>query len=186
MVYSADGRNWRSATLPAVAKALPGRPIVPGSLTAFEGGFVVVGRDGSPDPYSQVVDSPLPPAMGRPAAWFSPNGIDWAKAEVPGQMVPGGELREVAAGANGLFAVGIGEAVDTQTHPVTHGWASKDGMTWTLVGRVGVDLPFIGDGFWPRASWSATVRRWRSSAQLRRRRRRRWPRCLSTASSGSR
>ena len=144
MVYSADGRNWRSATLPAVAKALPGRPIVPGSLTAFEGGFVVVGRDGSPDPYSQVVDSPLPPAMGRPAAWFSPNGIDWAKAEVPGQMVPGGELREVAAGANGLFAVGIGEAVDTQTHPVTHGWASKDGMTWTLVGRVGVDLPFIG------------------------------------------
>jgi hypothetical protein len=144
VVYSADGRNWRSAALPAVASALPGRPMVPGALTAFAGGFVVVGRDGSPDPYSQVVESPLQPGVGRPAAWFSRNGIDWAQAVVPGQMVPGGELREVTAGANGLFAVGIGEAVDTQTHPVTHGWASTDGMTWTSLGRVGEDVPLIG------------------------------------------
>ena len=139
VVYSADGLNWQVADLPAAATAVPAR-----AVTAFDGGFVVVGRDGSPDPFSQVVDTPLTPGSGRPAAWFSPNGVDWIQADVPGEVVPGGELREVAAGANGLFAAGIGEAVDTQTHPMTHGWASKDGITWTMVGRIGEDLPFFG------------------------------------------
>ena len=144
VVFSADGQNWQLADLPAEVAALPGRPALAGCLAAFDGGFVVVGRDGSPDPSSQVTESPLPPGSGRPAAWFSPNGIDWIQADVPGQLVAGGELREVAAGANGLFAAGIGEAVDTQAHPVTHGWASADGMTWTMVGRIGEDLPLFG------------------------------------------
>ena len=91
----------------------------------------------------------MPLALGRPAAWISTNGIDWAEATVEGDPVAGGELREVAAGANGLFAAGIGEAVDTQTHPLTHGWASADGMTWTMVGRIGEDLPFFGGAFLP-------------------------------------
>lgn len=138
VVFSADGIDWQVADLPAVTRA------VPAQLTAFDGGFVVVGRDGERDPASQVVSVPLPPGTGRPAAWFSPNGVDWMEADVPGEIVLGGELREIASGADGLFAAGIGEAVDTQLHPLTHGWASEDGMTWTLIGRIGEELPLFG------------------------------------------
>lgn len=145
VIHSPDGLSWQLAVLPATATALPGTPAIPGSLTAFDGGFVVVGRDGERDPVSEVVpDGGLPPGTGRPAAWFSPNGVDWVEADVPGEVVPGGGLREVAAGTHGLFAAGVGEAVDSQFHPLTHGWASADGLTWTMVGRIGEDLPLFG------------------------------------------
>jgi hypothetical protein len=138
VVFSRDGQTWQRSDLPARETANPV------ALTAFDWGFVVVGRDGQPDPVSEVVVSPLAPGTGRPAAWTSANGFDWTEAAVEGEAVAGGVLREVAAGANGLFAAGIGEAVDSQTHPLTHGWASADGLTWTMVGRIGEDLPLFG------------------------------------------
>lgn len=146
VVHSTDGRNWQLADLPASVAAIPE------DLTAFDGGFVIVGRDGERDPASGAAIAPLPPGTGRPAAWVSPNGVDWTEADVEGDPVPGGELREVAAGANGLFAVGIGEARDEQAAPVTHGWASADGLSWTILGRIGEELPLFGgkllsDGF---------------------------------------
>jgi hypothetical protein len=138
VLHSTDGRTWQRVALPAGTAALPL------DVTAFDGGFVVVGRDGDPDPHPQVYETPPPPGAGRPAAWVSANGVDWTMASVDGSVVQGGELREVAAGANGLFAAGIAEPVDSQAHELTHGWASADGVTWTLAGRIGQELPRFG------------------------------------------
>lgn len=138
VLHSADGLAWARLALPATETAIPL------DVTAFHGGFVVVGRDGDPDPHSQVTDTPPAPGTGQPVAWVSANGVDWTAARVEGDAVPGGELREVAAGADGLFAAGIAGAQTLQAQPVTHGWASTDGMTWSIVGRIGEELPRFG------------------------------------------
>lgn len=138
VLHSIDGQTWQRAELPASEMAIPK------DVSAFSGGFVIVGRDGQPDPHSQVTVTPPIPGVGRPAAWVSANGIDWVEAAVEGDAVAGGELRDVAAGANGLFAAGIAEAVDTKVHPPTHGWASADGLTWSIAGRIGEHLPLFG------------------------------------------
>lgn len=146
VVHSIDGQTWQRSDLPASETAIPL------DVTVFDGGFAVVGRDGAADRHSQVIVTPLAPGVGRPAVWVSANGVDWVQATVEGDAVAGGELREVAAGADGLFAAGIAASVDVQAHELTHGWASADGMTWTLVGRIGDELPRFGgallaDGF---------------------------------------
>jgi hypothetical protein len=138
VAHTSDGRSWQSVSaLPASASAIVK------NAAAFAGGFVVVGRDGERDVMSEAGPQPAP-SQGRPAAWISADGVTWTEAELDGTTVQGGELREVAAGADGFFAAGIGEAVDTQAHPLTHGWASVDGTTWTMVGRLGEDLPLFG------------------------------------------
>jgi hypothetical protein len=138
VVHSIDGQTWRRAELPASQLAIPT------DVTAFRGGFVIVGRDGQPDPHSQVNATEPLPGVGRPAAWVSADGIDWVEATVEGSAVAGGELRDVAAGVDGLFAAGIADAVDTQAHAPTHGWTSADGLSWTIAGRIGEDLPLFG------------------------------------------
>ena len=144
VVHSNDGQTWeRIEGLPAATGAIIR------DLAAYQGRFVIVGRDGEPDPFSQAGPQP-PPGIGRPAAWISDDGVTWIAAEVPGSDVAGGELRAVAAGANGLFAIGINRAIQDAFEAPTSGWASADGRTWRLVGELGADLPdtelLVGDG----------------------------------------
>jgi hypothetical protein len=144
VVHSTDGQKWeRVDGLPAVTGAIIR------DVAAFPGGFVIVGRDGEPDPFSQAGPQP-PPGIGRPAAWSSDDGVTWIAAQVPGSDVAGGELRAVAAGANGLFAIGINRAIQDALDAPTSGWASADGRTWRLVGELAADLPdtelLVGDG----------------------------------------
>lgn len=144
VVSSTDGKMWRRvAGLPAVTRA------VIRDVAAYRGGFVIVGRDGEPDPSAQVGPQPTP-GVGRPAAWVSTDGVTWMAAQVPGSNVAGGELRSVAAGAHGLFATGIATAIQDPLQPPTNGWASADGTTWRLVGQLAADLPdtelLVGDG----------------------------------------
>ncbi len=144
VVHSTDGQTWtRVDGLPAVTGAIIR------DVAAFPGGFVIVGRDGEPDHFSQVSPQP-PPGVGHPAAWVSTDGVAWIAGQVPGSDVAGGELRAVAAGASGLFATGINTAVQDGSQPPTSGWASADGRTWHLVGQLGADLPdtelLVGDG----------------------------------------
>lgn len=144
VVHSTDGQTW---------KRIDGLPAVTGAiirdLAAYPGGFVIVGRDGEPDPFSQVGPQP-PPGIGRPAAWVSADGVTWIAATVPGSDVAGGELRAVAAGGNGLFATGIMRPIQDAFQAAATGWASVDGRTWRVVGELGADLPdtelLVGDG----------------------------------------
>ncbi len=139
VVHSDDGATWEQADLTQGFDHAVFRDAV-----AFAGGFVIVGRDGVPDPPNAQVFDPanlLPLGMGRPAAWVSADGIHWTVATVDGHEIEGGELSAVEAGADGLFAIGAGSPIAGDATP--SGWSSVDGQTWHVVGRLGADLPAI-------------------------------------------
>jgi hypothetical protein len=128
VVHSVDGVNWQLIDLPAAFDHAIFRDLV-----AFSGGFVIFGRDGERDPVSEV--SPLPPpGVGKPAAWFSSDGLTWSAAAVEGSAVAGGELRAIAAGASGLFAEGVDQSSNIASG-TPQGWYSPDGRTWRLLGQ---------------------------------------------------
>ena len=136
--HSADGMTWEQADLSQGFDHAVFR-----DAAAFHGGFVIVGRDGEPDRGTEVVDpaNPIPRGVGRPAAWVSSDGIHWTVASVDGIAIEGGELSDVEAGADGLFAIGAGSPVAGDATP--SGWASADGQIWRVVGGLGADLPAI-------------------------------------------
>jgi hypothetical protein len=135
--HSDDGATWEPADLTQGFDQAVFRDAV-----AYAGGFVIVGRDGEPDVVSEVTEEPpLPLGVGRPAAWVSADGIHWTVAQVDGIKIAGGELSQVVAGADGLFAIGAGSPSEGDATP--SGWASPDGRTWHVTGRLGADLPDI-------------------------------------------
>ena len=138
VAHSLDGVTWEQADLSQGFDHAVLRDAV-----AYAGGFVIVGRDGVRDPITEVVDpeNPLPLGLGRPAAWVSADGIHWTVAQVDGIEIEGGELSDVEAGADGLFAIGAGSPSAGDATP--SGWTSVDGQTWHVAGRLGTDLPAI-------------------------------------------
>ena len=137
IIHSSDGVTWHRLDLSAVFDKAHFRDV-----TAYAGGFVIVGRVGD----TEVGGGP--PAVGRPAAWISPDGLTWVAAEVAGAQAAGAVLSTVIAGADGLFATG--RQIDT-TEMSGQGWASTDGRSWQLRGKMGTDLPLatgnvVGDG----------------------------------------
>ncbi len=137
--HSNDGLTWEQADLSQGFDHAVLR-----DAAAFRSGFVIVGRDGVRDPATEVVDGPYPLGLGRPAAWVSADGIHWAAAQVDGIEIEGGELTEVAVGADGLFATGAGSPAAGDATP--SGWVSADGATWRVAGRLGIDLPAMDQG----------------------------------------
>jgi hypothetical protein len=135
VTYSADGITWSALDL---TSSFP--HLIPEDVVAYAGGFVIVGRDGEHDHLSDaVVSSQPPPGVGRPAAWVSADGVTWSAAQVDGVAVAGGELRQVAAGAGGLFAIGVDSADAVAGAVAPSGWASADGSSWSQV--TGDDWP---------------------------------------------
>ncbi len=137
IIHSSDGLTWDRLDLSSVFdKAFFW------DVTAYPGGFVIVGRIGDPD----VLGGPS--AVGTPAAWTSADGVTWVAAQVAGAQAAGAVLSTVIAGADGLFATG--RQIDT-TEMSGQGWASTDGRSWQLRGKMGTDLPLatgnvVGDG----------------------------------------
>jgi hypothetical protein len=142
--HSDDGMTWEQADL---TQGIDHAVFM--DAAAFSGGFVIVGRDGVPDPATEVVDpeNPLPLGLGRPAAWVSADGIHWTVAAVDGIEIEGGELSAVKAGADGLFAIGAGSPDAGDATP--SGWSSVDGRAWHVVGRLGAELPAIDQAALP-------------------------------------
>jgi hypothetical protein len=144
IIHSSDGLTWDRLDLSAVFdKAFLW------DVTAYAGGYVVVGRVGEAD----VVGGG--PAVGVPAAWTSADGVTWVVAEVEGAEAPGAVLSTVIAGADGLFATGRQtDTTELSGQGPLSGWASTDGRSWQLLGELGTDLPlatpyagdFAGDG----------------------------------------
>jgi len=126
VLFSPDGSNWTRATLPVTVQAIANDAI------AYEGGFVIVGRDGQPDHFSEaVMESQSPPGVGRPAAWISADGVHWTEAAVEGNEVAGAGLGQVVAVRAGLLAVGINSTADFYDGKMTS-WTSADGRTWSI------------------------------------------------------
>jgi hypothetical protein len=139
--HSPDGRVWHAVDLPA--EELP----IMRDVTAYPGGFVIVGRDGQPDGEASS-DHPAPvPGVGRAAAWTSVDGVTWNEASVPADPVQSGGMAQVLVGSDGLFAVGSNTAsdyypsTDYEAGDVVAAWTSVDGISWEAAGALGADLP---------------------------------------------
>jgi hypothetical protein len=132
LIHSSDGLTWDRIELSSsVFQGAYFRDV-----TAYAGGFVIVGRVGEADV--------LEPGVGMPAAWTSPDGVVWLAAEVEGPYVTGARLETVIAGAEGLFATGRQtDTPDLSGQGPLSGWASTDGRSWQLLGEMGTDLPLV-------------------------------------------
>lgn len=139
VLFSPDASAWTRATLPVQEHAIAQDAV------AWTGGFVIVGRDGQPDQFSQaVINSQSPPGVGLPAVWSSQDGVRWTEAAVEGSKVAGGELRQVVAIHAGLLAVGIDSTADFFAGALTS-WTSSDGQTWSIA--AGSQWPLGANGY---------------------------------------
>jgi hypothetical protein len=140
VAFSSDGVTWQEVQLPT-------DPAVVRDVVAYDGGFVIAGRDGEPDVLQGGGDpgQPVMPGyahgLGAAAAWTSHDGRTWTLASVEGVAVPGGELTQVLVGADGLFAVGFNAAPSPQEPFGFTWWVSTDGATWRLGAELSHDLP---------------------------------------------
>ncbi len=173
IVRSSDLVTWSRETLSPVFASAVFRDMV-----SYGDGFVIVGRDGAPDTYSDATGSVL--GVGRPAAWISPDGLAWTAAEVEGNEIKGAELSSVGAGANGLYATGIddGTAIIAR-NAQRQGWASADGRSWRKIDQTDpgpADAILASDGTriialggfprtvpWPDQRWASEPLAWSST-----------------------
>jgi hypothetical protein len=163
VLYSSDGLAWEQVT------PIAPFPAIVRDVASFSGGFVIAGRagerDGTDDDWSYI-------GTGSAAAWTSVDGMTWTAATLDGvEPVRGGLLREVAVGAEGLFAVGYAQPVTHYSDAARTGWSSSDGNVWTRLGEIGEDLPGIrvltSDGtrmviLGPESSSTLTLAGWTS------------------------
>jgi hypothetical protein len=132
IIHSSDGVTWDRLELSSVFD-----DAYPRDVTAYAGGFLIVGRVGE----AQAMD-PIP-AVGTPAAWASVDGVTWVAADLEGADAVGASLYTVVAGSDGLFATGRqGDPSSGGDQPLS-GWASADGRSWQLLGEIGTDLPLL-------------------------------------------
>jgi hypothetical protein len=116
---SFDGQTWTWLTdAPVFADAIFT------DVAATADGFVVTGRT----PMRMMDAVPL----GRPAAWFSEDGLTWVAADVEGPEVANGQIGQVLVGADGLFATGVATS-DAMWWQRTSAWTSVDGRGWRLI-----------------------------------------------------
>ena len=136
---STDGRTWRRAELDAGSTALVPRV---GAVAAGAAGYVIVGW---------ILDPQGPRA--RAAAWSSPDGVTWTRAEDTAAMDVGacfetglglscGGMHGVVATASGYVAVGADHARARGTEPGRPAaWTSPDGLHWA---QANTGLDFVG------------------------------------------
>ena len=117
---SPDGATWTRESLPASVFA--GAHL--DRVVSWDAGWVVVGSVGGQAPICCDASGPI----GRPAAWYSPDGTTWARASTRTPVTGSGELATLDAGSAGLVAR---EDPDRGAVGSTFLWTSTDGRTWT-------------------------------------------------------
>jgi hypothetical protein len=133
VLHSMDGFTWTTAALGADFDQAH-----LSSAAAFDDGFIVIGSD-------EVTRIDTLFWTSQPAAWYSPDGLVWTRADVEAEVVPRGELTNVHVGAEGMTADGLGAPGVGDGQAAC--WASADGLTWRVAGpRVeqGIGRAIIG------------------------------------------
>lgn len=146
---SRDGQSWRSVNL--AASAFAGARIDGG--TASSGGYVLAG---STVPVGPVSCSPAladpsarptpPPPMRSPAVWWSADGANWTKAQLP-DATPAYSVAMQVCRANVQTLVAF-ESYGSDGNFGSALWTSNDGRTWKSPGwPPGLDpTQFLTDG----------------------------------------
>jgi hypothetical protein len=125
---SLDGRDWQAVSLakPAFARSR----IDDG--TAFSQGLVLVGSTELTGERScgATIDPAAPkPPLRMPAVWWSSNGADWVKAQLPGAAAASDLQLSVQRLDDHHLAAFV-------TYPVLQRvWVSGDGRTWTPLAK---------------------------------------------------
>ena len=136
---STDGRTWQRTELDRGSSAVLLRLA---TIETSPAGFVIVGW---------AVDTET--SRARAAAWTSPDGVAWTRAEDTADMDVGlcfeesdgpscGGMTGVVATPSGFVAVGSDHARAAGTEPGRPAaWTSPDGLTWT---QANTGLDFVG------------------------------------------
>lgn len=121
--HSADGADWRRLEL---AGDLAPRASHFNAIVGVADGWVAVGFEGVMEPEARI--------------WTSRDGATWTAVDHVDAGLGPGTISDVAAGTNGLVAVGtIDDAAGTHDGGI---WLSDDGTSWR---RVGADDPELSD-----------------------------------------
>lgn len=120
-------------------------------VTAWEGGFIAVGVDGT----SSALGSSEDWTPQEAAVWTSPDGVSWSRVPHdetafagPGRQ----EMFDVAASGTGLVAIGFDEEGPMNGSSEDQAiWVSEDGIAWSQVFGFGVgwmnDIESAPSGF---------------------------------------
>jgi len=123
---------WRSVDSGAWQRVPPpSSNIVLRSVVTVTDGFLAAGRDGEPDQSSGGVGTP---GVGRPAAWWSADGLTWSPVQVEGAPAAGAQLLEILRIATGYVALGSDATNPSENPRSPQLWVSADAHDWRLVG----------------------------------------------------
>jgi hypothetical protein len=123
---------WRSVDAGGWQRVPQSSTTVLRGVVSVVDGFLAVGRDGEPDQGSGGVGIR---GVGRPAAWWSADGLTWSPVQVEGTPTGGAQLSAVFPIANGYIALGS-YATATGANPRSAMlWVSADARAWRLVGE---------------------------------------------------
>jgi hypothetical protein len=142
---SRDGRSWQSVKLDTPAFATS--RIDDG--TAFSAGYVLAGSTedtGARSCGATIADpsakpSPTPP-LRVPAAWWSSDGADWVKTQLPGAKA----AETIEMSVQRLDDHTLAAFDDYGSHDV---WVSNDGLTWKPLAQPATLDQFISDSDCP-------------------------------------
>jgi hypothetical protein len=147
--HSTNGISWSSAVIPD-QRGIHGGLVQ--EVIATASGFVAVGSSDR---------APLTSADGGGAAWYSSDGLTWARAATPAGST---DLRYAAAGATGMVATSYALPASSNVQ-----WISADGKTWqtAAISTFTVGSSWLsGDGHeilvisGPSVYWSEDAKTW--------------------------
>lgn len=147
---SADGLTWGEEFLPDTVfggdQEFAGAHYL--DVAAITGGWAIVGFEGGTEP--QCCEGNRPDKI--PAAWFSPDGRAWRRADVVNAVDDVGFM---------LQRIFVGGSYLAYSGPGPERWVSDDGLTWMKAANLGgrTPSPWASDG-------TAIVGRSSDSAQL--------------------
>lgn len=134
---SRDGKDWSRVPHDESIFGGPGGQAMWG-VTAWDGGFIAVGVDGTSPELGGSPDWTPQEA----AVWTSPDGVSWSRVPHDEEVFAGPgrqEMWSVAASGTGLVAIGFDEEGPmTGSQEDQAIWVSEDGLAWTQVFGFGV------------------------------------------------
>ncbi len=134
---SQNGEEWERVPHEESIFGGPGGQAMWG-VTAWEGGFIAVGVDGTSPDLGGSADWTSQEA----AVWTSPDGVSWSRVPHDEAVFAGPgrqEMWDVAASGTGLVAIGFDEEGPMNGSSEDQAiWVSDDGISWSQVFGFGV------------------------------------------------
>jgi hypothetical protein len=127
VLRSVDGFAWTRTGLSGASD----RSVV-WDIIGFEGGYAILGG----------AQTGLAVGSGPPEAWWSTDGLAWAKASMAGATADDSHFERGSGLSSDGGLIAQTQLLSVGAPPALRAWVSADGRTWSRATDVGVDLPF--------------------------------------------